>query len=82
MHMFYHSACSSYTNCLRILKVLFSDFFTRKVQTHLRLFPYNTVHKGTDECHKIDESSTHFAVHISPSIFLNILNYPTIPIML
>ena len=33
------------------------------------LVPDDTVHKGISKCHKMDEKGTHFAVHVSPSIF-------------
>ena len=33
------------------------------------LVTYNTVYKGTSKLHITDEQSTHFAVHIYPSIF-------------
>ena len=34
-----------------------------------RLVPDNILHKGTSKPHKIDKKITHFAVHVSPSIF-------------
>ena len=34
-----------------------------------RLVPDNTLHKSTSKHHKMDEKSTHFVVHVSPSIF-------------
>ena len=30
---------------------------------------YDTVHKGNSKHHKTDEKITHFAVHVSPSMF-------------
>ena len=33
------------------------------------LVPDDTLHKGTFKCHKTDENSTHFVVHVSPKVF-------------
>ena len=42
------------------------------------LVTYATLQKGASKHHKTDEKSTHFAVHVSPSIFNKIKNFPTI----
>ena len=34
------------------------------------MVPDDTLHKGTSKCHKMDEKTIHFAVHVSPSFFL------------
>ena len=39
-----------------------------------KLVPDDTVYKGTNKHNKMDEKSTHFAVHISPSIFDSKIN--------
>ena len=53
--------------CLRVSMEYKKNIFS---QVNDGLIPYDTAHKGTSKYHKPDEKSTHFVVHVPPSIFL------------